>query len=265
MTVVLVHGNPETDAVWDPLTAALRRDDVVRLSPPGFGTPPPDGWTATPEAYRRWLVDQLEKIGHPVDLVGHDWGGAHVINLVMTRPDLVRTWSTDSIGMFDPGYTWHGLARVWQTPGSGEAAAAQLTHPDAERRIAYLSSIGVPSDIAMVLAPGCADISGDVMLALYRHATQPALAALGDNLPAARQRPGLVLLPTADNALGDEETRRRCADRAGATVTTLPGLGHWWMLQQPALAAATLSRFWSSAPSAAGRRQGTSAPAGAGT
>lgn len=37
MTVVLVHGNPETDAIWDPLVAALGRDDVVRLSPPGFG------------------------------------------------------------------------------------------------------------------------------------------------------------------------------------------------------------------------------------
>jgi pimeloyl-ACP methyl ester carboxylesterase len=37
MTVVLVHGNPETDAVWDPVVELLGRDDVVRLSPPGFG------------------------------------------------------------------------------------------------------------------------------------------------------------------------------------------------------------------------------------
>jgi pimeloyl-ACP methyl ester carboxylesterase len=32
MTVVLVHGNPETDAVWDPLVELLGRDDVVRLN-----------------------------------------------------------------------------------------------------------------------------------------------------------------------------------------------------------------------------------------
>jgi hypothetical protein len=43
MTVVLVRGNPETDAVWDPLVEALGRDDVVRLSRPGFGAPLPDG------------------------------------------------------------------------------------------------------------------------------------------------------------------------------------------------------------------------------
>jgi pimeloyl-ACP methyl ester carboxylesterase len=36
VTVVLVHGNPETDAVWDPLVDALGRTDVVRLSPPGI-------------------------------------------------------------------------------------------------------------------------------------------------------------------------------------------------------------------------------------
>ena len=47
MTVVLVHGNPETDAVWGPLVRELRRDDVVLLSPPGFGAPAPQGWGAT--------------------------------------------------------------------------------------------------------------------------------------------------------------------------------------------------------------------------
>ena len=35
MTIVLVHGNPETDALWDPFAEVLGRDDVVRLSPPG--------------------------------------------------------------------------------------------------------------------------------------------------------------------------------------------------------------------------------------
>jgi pimeloyl-ACP methyl ester carboxylesterase len=42
MTVVLVHGNPETDAIWGPLVDALGRDDVVLLSPPGFGAPLPE-------------------------------------------------------------------------------------------------------------------------------------------------------------------------------------------------------------------------------
>ncbi|SFF49810.1 hypothetical protein SAMN04488582_1021088 [Mycobacterium sp. 455mf] len=62
MTVVLVHGNPETDAIWGPLVEALGRDDVVRLSPPGFGAPLPDGFSATFLAYRDWLEAELENI-----------------------------------------------------------------------------------------------------------------------------------------------------------------------------------------------------------
>jgi len=59
MTVVLVHGNPETDAIWGPLVDALGRDDVVRLSPPGFGAPP-DAFPATYLAHRDWLEHELE-------------------------------------------------------------------------------------------------------------------------------------------------------------------------------------------------------------
>jgi pimeloyl-ACP methyl ester carboxylesterase len=55
MTVVLVHGNPETEALWGPLIEALGREDVVCLSPPGFGAPLPDGFSATYLAYRDWL------------------------------------------------------------------------------------------------------------------------------------------------------------------------------------------------------------------
>ena len=87
---VLVHGNPETPALWDPLVGHLRRD-VVRLAPPGFGAPLPAGFGATMTEYRDWLIGELERIGEPVDLVGHDWGGAHVLNVAMARPDLLRS------------------------------------------------------------------------------------------------------------------------------------------------------------------------------
>ena len=58
MTIVLVHGNPETDALWGPLVDALGRTDVVRLSPPGFGAPLGEGFSATYLAYRDWLEAQ---------------------------------------------------------------------------------------------------------------------------------------------------------------------------------------------------------------
>jgi pimeloyl-ACP methyl ester carboxylesterase len=36
----------------------------------------------------------------------------------------------------------------------------------------------------------------------------------------------------------------RAAARAGARTVALDGLGHWWMLQDPARAATVLREFW---------------------
>ncbi len=92
-----------------------------------------DGWGATVEEYRLWLVGELEALGEPVDLVGHDWGGGHVANVAMTRPDLLRSWCSDVLGIFEPDYVWHDLAQVWQTPGAGEEAAAAMVADPATR------------------------------------------------------------------------------------------------------------------------------------
>jgi pimeloyl-ACP methyl ester carboxylesterase len=244
VTVVLVHGNPETDAVWGPLVAELGRDDVLRLSPPGWGAPLPDGFGATVVEYRDWLVAELEALGEPVDLVGHDWGGAHVVNVAMARPDLLRSWATDVIGVFDPDYVWHRLAQIWQTSGDGEALVAQMLAGSLEERAQRLVEWGVAVPVARQLAAGQDADMGRAILALYRSAAQPVMARLGEELPAARSRPGLSVLATGDTFVGSDEMRRRSAERAGARTAVLDGLGHWWMVQDPARAAALLSEFW---------------------
>ena len=246
MSVVLVHGNPETSAVWDPLRAALGRDDVVSLSPPGFGAPAPESWAATVEDYRDWLISELETMGSPVDLVGHDWGGGHVVAVAMTRPDLLRSWSTDVIGVFDAEYVWHDLAQLWQTPGAGEEAVAAWASESVDERAARLESFGVASDVARKLAAAFDMTMGRCILALYRSAAQPRMAQLGGGLAGAAQRPGLHLSATDDRFVGTLEMQRRAAGRAGARVEVLEGLGHWWMVQDPARGAAVLERFWSS-------------------
>ena len=248
MTVVLVHGNPETAAVWGPLRAELDRVaghlKVVCLSPPGWGSPVPPDWRATVEAYRQWLVGELQRFGGPVDLVGHDWGGGHVLTVAMTRPDLLRSWCSDVLGCFDPGYEWHPLAQIWQTPGRGEAAVEALVrNPTA--LIEPLAARGLDPAVGAELAAGYDETMARCILDLYRDAAQPAMARLGQNLPAAAARPGLSVLATADDDVGTERMRRRAATRAGARTAVLDGLGHWWMVQDPARAAAVFTEFWS--------------------
>ena len=89
MTIVLVHGNPETEAIWDDLVPHLRSDEVVRLSPPGFGSAIPSGFDCTTNAYRDWLAGELGKLAPPIDLVGH---GARV-EMLDNAPGLrIRLW-----------------------------------------------------------------------------------------------------------------------------------------------------------------------------
>jgi pimeloyl-ACP methyl ester carboxylesterase len=244
VTIVLVHGNPETAEVWSPLVEALDRPDVVRLSPPGFGSPVPSGWDATPGAYRCWLAAELAGLEQPVDLVGHDWGGVHVLGVAMTQPQLLRSWCVDSIGLLDPDYEWHSLAVTWQTPGIGEEAIAPLASETVVDRLAFLTSMGIPRSVAEHLAPGCGQVDRSTVLSLYRHARQPHLSDLGAALESASKRPGMVLLATDDRATGTESTRRRAARVANASVHVLPDVGHWWMLEDPDRAATALKSFW---------------------
>ena len=248
MTTVFVHGNPEIAAVWDPLVVRLREighEEPVRLSPPGFGFPVPDTFVASVDGYRDWLIKELETIGHPVDLVGHDWGGAHVLTLLMARPDLVRSWVSDCIGVLHPGYAWHELAQIWQDPHQGEQWVHQQLTLTTEQRASVLVDRGMPDPPARAVAAGFDATMGDCILALYRSAVQPEMSRRGSELALAAARPGLVIIAAADSAVGTVAQRREAAALADAQVAEFNGLGHWWMAQDGGRAGAeALHRFW---------------------
>jgi len=250
MTKVFVHGNPETAAVWDDLAAELARrgvDDVVRLSPPGFGAPVPDRWGATKEEYADWLVARLRSIGGEIDLVGHDWGAGHVLGALATDPGLVRTWATDCAGLVHRDYVWHDAAQAWQTPGVGEEAVAGMAGLPEADKAALFEGLGVPADIAGSFARALDAEMGRCILALYRSAAQPLLANVGTRLAAARHRPGLALIPTADPYTGGPERAEEMAALAGARALRLEGAVHWWMFDDLDARARLLTEFWAQA------------------
>ena len=246
MTTVLVHGNPETPAVWDPLRKELGRSDVVALHLPGFGISTAAGFSATKESYVDWLVGELESIGEPVDLVGHDWGGAFVCRVACLRPDLLRSWASDIAGVLHDDYVWHDFAQIWQKPGDGEAFfEAQLSTPRAEQ-VARYNSMGITGDVAESFAGAAGPEMARCVLALYRSAAQPAMREWGADAEKARSRPGLVLAAENDPFVGGPVLALAMAKRMGAATVDLPGVGHWWMLQNPVLGAKTLETFWAS-------------------
>ena len=173
--LVLVHGNPESSVIWGPLIGALDRADAIALSPPGFGVPAPSGFVPSPTAYRDWLASQLELFRNPVDLVGHDWGGIHVAMLAMSRPDLIRSWASDALGVFAPDYVWHGRAQVWQQEGAGEASVQEIWGGNFEQRLSVVNMLGMTGHMAERLAAGMDPEMGDAVLRLLRSARQPVM------------------------------------------------------------------------------------------
>ena len=247
MVKAFVHGNPETPAIWRPLVAALLDrgvDDIVLLSPPGFGASVPEGFDATPQAYVGWLATEVRTLGAPVDLVGHDWGAGHVAGLVAAHPDLVRSWAIDVPGLLHPDYTWHDAAQAWQTPEIGEQVIAMMTAMPVADRVAMYVGLGMDDSTAAELAAALDDDMGRCILSLYRGAVQPYLRDLADRIAAGPRVPGLFLNalddPYVAAALGEE-----VADRLGASLVPLANQSHWWMLDDPGPAADALAGFWS--------------------
>jgi pimeloyl-ACP methyl ester carboxylesterase len=86
---------------------------------------------------------------------------------------------------------------------------------------------------------------GGCILDLYRSALPNPHADWGRELGRPVAAPGLVLQPGAD-PFDDPARSGEVAAMLGAGVHRLDGLGHWWMLQDPAAAVGALRSFWGS-------------------
>jgi pimeloyl-ACP methyl ester carboxylesterase len=243
--IVFVHGVPETDRLWDAIRAEIDRPSVA-VALPGFGSARPDGFGSSKDEYAEWLLGELAAIGEPIDLVGHDWG-AGLTYRIAGDPSAtwLRSWAADVANIMHPHYVWHDFAAIWQTEGDGEAFfEAQLAQP-VDERAATFELFGVPAEGARALASWLDEEMAASILALYRSATPNPYSSWGDRL-VRTSVPGLVLHPT-DDPFGDESMAADVAQMLGARMEPLPGLGHWWQLQDPGRAAAVLTAFWDAA------------------
>ena len=243
MTILLVHGNPETTRLGAArrCSRAGRRGAAVTA---GIRRPTARGLLAIYLAYRDWLEGELEGFDEPVDLVGHDWGGGHVVNVMMHRPELVRSWASDAVGLFDPDYVWHDLAQVWQTPGDGEQLVETMLGGTVQDRTEQMAALGIPADIATSIASAQGPEMGRAILLLYCSARQPAMAQAGRALENAAARPGILLArhrgPLHRLRRHPAPGRRpgRCPHGGARRARTLVDGA------DPARGAAALTRFW---------------------
>ena len=239
MPAVFVHGVPDTFRVWDPLRKHLSRQDVVALALPGFNTPLPTNFKATKEEYANWIICQLEEIGEPVDLVGHDWGCILTMRVATLRPDLIRSWAAGS-GPVSAKYEWHPLAKIWQTSGEGEKWFKEL---DPASVAAFMVEAGLPIDSAEEAVSHIDQTMGECILHLYRSALQVGKEWQPD-LSKVRS-PGLVFWGAQDTAC-PVEYADELASNAGADRELRLDAGHWIIVERSVQVAEALEAHWGS-------------------
>ena len=240
--IVFVHGNPETAAIWRKVRAQIDREPIA-VSLPGFGCPRPVGFGATMDDYANWLVGELEQMEGPIDLVGHDWGALLTCRIASAFGNRLRSWVADVAHLAHPDYVWHDFAKVWQTPGEGEAFIAAQNEMTPQDRAQFFETMGVPAPDALEMAAAGDATMGSCILDHYRSATPNVHHHWGPWAPNGA--PGLVLDAT-DDPLGDASLAIDVAASLGARFEPLAGAGHFWPYQTPGQAVAILEPFWAS-------------------
>jgi pimeloyl-ACP methyl ester carboxylesterase len=225
MTIVLLHGVPETADIWDDVRAALDAPSVA-LRLPGFGCPRPEGFSATKDAYVDWILNELKSVEGPIDLVGHDWGGGFTARIGTHYPDAVRSWTIDVAGVIHPDYVWHDFAQIWQTPGEGEKF--------------WEDALAAPPDPTGPLSMADATMASCI-LDLYRSAMPNPHKDWGDGYGPS-QKPCMVLTLTADPFTGGTESSSEVAKVLGAKEELFE-TGHFWPIESPKEGARIINEF----------------------
>ena len=140
--VLLLHGFPETSAMWEPALVALGEAGYHAVAPDQRGYSP----GARPDAVDAYAPDELigdvgrflTAAGGPVHLVGHDWGAGVAWGVAMSHPEWLRSLTVLSVPHLvafrnafhnDPEQrSKSSYFELFRQPGVAEAAFAASDH-----------------------------------------------------------------------------------------------------------------------------------------
>ena len=223
-TRVFIHGWATTHAVWEPVLDRWSRFDgtalAIDLPGVGWSSKPPTGYTID-----RWascvarLVDTLEG---PVQLVGHSMGG-----LVAQRAALMLGHRIDRLVLVSP-VPASGVA----LPAEAVAGFAALAGTRAGFAQVLTSMMAAPPPESNVQA--LIDASSSILDAAFVEGLHAWTGADFSLALADLSVPTRVLCGALEQPLSPDLLRNTVLQHiAGATLSTLPGCGHYAQLEAP--------------------------------
>jgi pimeloyl-ACP methyl ester carboxylesterase len=233
---VFVHGNPTHSEDWQPFQERMN-GPTLAFDLPGWGRsakPSVSEFDYSMTALARFVLRFLQRMAvEDYSLVVHDWGGLALIS-AQEEPDRVRKLVIANAVPLLPGYRWHRLARIWRTRGLGELSNRIWT-----RRAAALGLRESRGDWSRH-DPAFVDMVWDrfdsstraAMLALYRSADPPDLAAAGERLGGLRC-PSLVVWGMRDRYIPARFGAAYAERLPDSELIELPQAGHWPWIDAP--------------------------------
>lgn len=255
--VLLLHGVPQTSLMWRDLLPELAHERVV-LAPDlkGLGDSEVAGPYDLPTLVGELGALVLHEAAGPIDVVGHDWGGALGIALAASRPGLVRR-----IVVVNAPSCPTDLRRAYHIPLLAlpvlPELAFRLAGPALVHRMigyAWRARGRPPADILAAYAQAYADPARvAAMLCYYRALVRPFLPGCGRPRFAGRPPPARpavhtertlvvwgALDPVLPLSVGQSLAR---ALGANTTMVSLPGVGHFPVEEAPDVAVPTIAEF----------------------
>lgn len=256
---LLLHGVPQTAVCWRDLLTELAGDRIV-LAPDlkGLGGSEAAGCYDVPTLVRELTALVLHEVDGPVDVVGHDWGGALALGLAGARPELVRR-----LVVVNAPYRHLNLLRAFHVPLFAlpllpEAAFAlgRRSLPAVMLRAGWKASTPLDGDVARHYVDAYADPARvRAMLAYYRASSRrglwsklPGTQRRGNGssagLPLVRAERHLVVWGARDPVLplsvGESVVRDLGPE---TTFVTVPEAGHFVIEEAPSVVVPVIAGF----------------------
>ncbi|MGQ0678104.1 MAG: alpha/beta fold hydrolase [Actinomycetota bacterium] len=251
--VVFVHGNPGSSQDFaDLIGKAGKLNRAIAFDMPGFGRAgKPEDFDYTVEGYAAHLAKLIDSAGiRRVHLVLHDFGGPWGLTWAAAHPEHYASVVLMNTGVL-LGYSWHYLAKIWQTPVLGELFNASATRPAFKLLLRHGNKGGLPKAFVNRMYNDYDAGTKRAVLKLYRasrelEAPMSLLSAVLKQTP----RPALVIWGARDPYLPVEQAMGQAQTFPDAQVVLLERSGHWPFVDDPGAVQDALLPFLSSVGSA---------------
>lgn len=239
-TVLFLHGFPETLYAWKDIALSLAGDyEVHAFDWPGFGLssrPTVSRFSYSPKDYARVLYDYIRKAGidtSKLTIYATDIGALPALLLALETPGIATSIIVGDFAPFDrPQYMYESLQSLKAGP-SMDQARYHLNKNRDDILLPKESQFDVPRQFKddMSRAWGHAAITtADAFSHYYAHFTRDQ-----NHFESNLERlaiPVKVVWGEEDLYIG-KEMGIELADKIGAELTLLPGIGHYPHLQNP--------------------------------